>query len=112
MKSLAVFLCLSTSVWAWNTQDTILEVAYTALLIVDWHQTNEIADRPDLWHEHNPSLGKHPSKAAVNRFMMASMVLHPVVSVLLHTPYRTGWQVASIGLEIGCCAVNIRIGIR
>lgn len=98
--------------WAWSTQDTVFEVVYAVLLLVDWHQTREIADHPDLWHEHNPVLGQHPSVRAVDTYMAASLILHPAMSALIPQEYRPWWQSMSIGFELGCNTINFKIGIR
>jgi len=96
----------------WGWQDTSLELAHTALGLVDWYQTRRIAASDGRWHEHNPLLGPHPTVAQVDAYSLACFILHPIVSAALPRPYRTWWQVLSIGLEVGCVSVNYHIGIR
>ncbi len=95
----------------WTAQDTALEVAYLGLHLADWRQTVTIAEDPGRWHEHNPVLGRHPSRAQVNALFIAGAVLHPVVSYLLPRKWRTAWQASGIGLELLCVGNNAWAGI-
>ena len=48
------------------------ELAYSALHLIDWAQTRQIAAQPDKWLELNPLLGQHPSRAKVNIIFFVS----------------------------------------
>lgn len=96
----------------WTTQDTVLESIHLGLSVVDWHQTREIAKSNGYWHEYNPYLGRHPSVRKVDDYMIACMILHPIVAVILPHPYRDWFQFFTIGLETGCVSMNYKIGIR
>jgi len=43
-----------------------LRAAGVALFVADWLQTRYIADNPQVYYEHNPLLGSHPSIGRVN----------------------------------------------
>ena len=44
----------------------VVAAVCTALLIMDWKQTRQIALHPEKWSEMNPILGKHPKTAKVD----------------------------------------------
>lgn len=96
----------------WRRQDIALEVAWQALNLMDWHQTLQIADRPDLYEEKNPLLGKSPSKGRVNWLLPLSSVAHAVIVHHLPRKYRTPFQVISIGWSGKAVRNNWSAGIR
>lgn len=132
MRHLFAWACVVLTVWAvfkcsearadeWRTSDTVREGIGLSLLAVDWGQTRTIARNPQLYYEQNRFLGDHPSVAAVDKYFIGMMVLHPIVSVLLptdahigsmHFDPRAAWQYVTIGIEAGAVANNYSIGIR
>jgi len=108
-----VFIFLAIPVFAddWTREDTYRELGWTALLVVDYGQTMNIAQNPDKFREHNPILDKHPSKDAVRIYMLSAAIIHPVISYYLPPKYRKWWQYISIGVEIGAVGNNFGTGI-
>jgi hypothetical protein len=96
----------------WSKVDTALQITYSALHVIDWGQTLDIAKHPKDWSETNPILGKHPSISKVNSYFAATLVGHAVVSYLLPKPYRRIWQCMWIGIEAGYVTHNYSVGIN
>ncbi len=60
----ALLTSLPPSAYAeWSKQDQQRQLAYTALHMVGWGQTLDIADQPKDYYETNPVLGEHPHAA-------------------------------------------------
>ena len=96
-----------------DTQDIALELVFQAVLYADYRQTRVIAENPDKWIETNPILGDHPSKQRVRNYFIGAAIAHTGITALLpQGPYRTLWQVLSIGWEAGMVSANYRIGIK
>ncbi len=109
------FLVGTTTAFAfdeWTKKDTIYQLTYATLHIVDWGQTRYIAKNPDRFHEKNLVLGKHPSAAEVDVYFAATLVAHTGIAYILPTEYRRIWQCVWIGVEGGCVARNFRLGIK
>jgi len=81
----------------WSRTDVALEITWQALNLMDWHQTWQIADRPEEYCERNVLLGEHPSKGKVNWLLPLSSVAHALAVHFLPKKYRTPFQVISIG---------------
>lgn len=83
----------------------------TALICVDWMQTQEIVKDPDHHREMNPILGGHPSMGKVNMMIGASIVLSYVVARWLPKRWRPWFQWGIIGIEAAAVYNNHRRGI-
>lgn len=117
MKALIIFLAMlltgvqtSDAGEPWSEQDIQLEAAYLMLHAVDWGQTRTIATSDEFW-ETNPILGSHPTVAEVNRYFVATALLHVAITDSLHPRYRPLWQKFTIGVEAGYVGHNINLGI-
>ena len=115
---LTVFLILiSSPAWAyqfaqdWHWQDTALEGAFTAEVVVDLGQTLYISEHPKEYYELNPLLPRHPSKDQVWCACIIGAGLHAIVSMALPKKYRTWWQGTTIVLEGANIVRNKSIGI-
>lgn len=111
-----LFLVLCFSVISahaeWTKADTLREVSWQVLHIVDWGQTRHIAKNPDQFYEINPILGRHPSVGEVDTYMITGAVIHTAVSVVLPQKYRSYWQYVTIGMSGYCVGNNINAGIK
>ncbi|MFA6972415.1 MAG: hypothetical protein WC208_13600 [Gallionella sp.] len=118
----------------WTTTNTVLEVAFQVLNIIDWGQTRYIALHPrrcysnyattaagNTWsnnctgHEESESawiIGEHPSTETVDTFMILSAILHPLVSYLLPSNCRAAFQYITIGDKLNATVGNATIGIK
>lgn len=109
---LAATLLLATPVHAgeWSLQDTQRQSAYLVLHTLDWSQTRWMV-RND--HEEvNPIMGRSPSVSEVDRYFVATAVLHTVISYHLSPPWRKRWQRITIAVEATTVAHNANVGVR
>ena len=104
-----------------NKSELALEGSWLALHTVDYGQTLSIAKNPLRYYERNVILGRHPSEGEVHGYMIATALLHPVVTYLLprevdvlgvNVPVRFIWQGVSIGVSGTCVVNNASIGLR
>ncbi len=95
----------------WSKADVGREIAFGALLAVDWAQTREIAAHPERYHERNPVIGEHPSSGRVDAYMLAAGALHLGIANLLSGDWRSAWQWGGIVIEAGAIGSNYLIGI-
>ena len=109
-----ILLLLSSSASAERLRGTDLhvELAWTALHIIDWSQTIRIANEPENFCEKNPILGEHPSVGRVNAFMGLTLGLHWLVATQLPPVPRRIFQIVTIGLKADAVHNNIQVGIR
>lgn len=78
------------------------QAAFLGLGATDWGQTVRFTQDPSLrdkWHESNPILGKHPSRAKVNALIPLALAAHTLGVWALPRPYRNILQAVGIGLE-------------
>lgn len=100
------------------------EAAYLTLHVIDWAQTLEVArlardpescqrntEYEECW-EHNPLLGSQPSSGEVNRYFVATGLLHIAVANLLPDGYAEPFQWVTIGIEVGAITNNASMGVR
>lgn len=96
----------------WTRADTIRETTYYALHLADWNQTRQIAANPDKFHELNPILGEHPSTADVDRYFVATAVIHTGIAYALPADWRHAFQYFTIGGQVATVAWNYRVGLK
>jgi len=96
----------------WTKEDTMREVVWGIIHVIDWGQTLEIARQPNRYYEMNPILGKHPSVGNVNLYMATSLIVHPMISYFLPKKYRKAWQYISIGISGGCVINNFNAHLK
>lgn len=95
--------------------DLALESAFIAALYVDYRQTRTIAADTghDPFHENNPILGSHPSPNKINGYFIAGALAHAAITYTIPKgEYRTGFQLVTLGFELGATVQNFRIGVR
>lgn len=99
----------------WTVQDTARESVVLSLSLADWGQTLDVRTRYQAgarcW-EANPLLGAHPSRARINRYFAAGLVLHPLIAYLLPARARHAFQYVSIGWEAGIVGSNAHLGFQ
>ncbi len=95
----------------WSKQDQQRQLAYTALHMVDWGQTLDIADQSEDYHEANPILGEHPSRSEVNTFMATSLATHWLIARRLTPKKRRVFQWTTIVVKGLFISNNKRIGL-
>ncbi len=99
----------------WTKADTARELAFTAVVVLDWGTTLDIerAHQESPWiHETNPILGRHPSRAKVNLYIPAGILLHFLAARAMPARWRAAFQSASIFIEAGAVSHNFAVGLR
>lgn len=96
----------------WTTIDTASEITFAAIVAVDYAQTRWNLDT-DVngdgrleGYEQNPLLGRHPSRAALGAWCLASVAAHAAVSYVLPREWRTAWNVVTITVEAANVGLN------
>jgi hypothetical protein len=116
MKKALVALSLFTAVSAanaetWSALDKSLLVAGATLHLLDWQQTRYISAHPHQYVELNPIIGTHPSQARVNQYMLATLVLFPLLANTF-PEYRTAILAVWVGSRAAVVHNNYLIGIK
>ena len=112
----------------WKKADVYRESAYLFLHVLDWRQTLYIAKNPDLFLEENKLLSASPSESEVNRYFIATGLLHiaashylPKVGRLLPETWqrnlyvdhwRKAFQYSTIFIQADVVNSNYRTGIK
>jgi hypothetical protein len=115
MKPLAILLLIiSFNANAWDKTDTAIEAAYTAVHIIDWGQTLDIASKCNTTghYETNPILGRCPSNNKVNLYFASTLILHYAAAYVLPVKYRRMFQSGTIGMELSYTVSNANIGLN
>ena len=96
---------------AWTGIDTALQLTFTGLAVMDWRQTRDIHNHPDVC-ESNRTLGPYPDARKINTHFTVMIVGHAAVSYLLPKPWRTIWQAVWIGSEYETVKWNRMMGLK
>ena len=96
----------------WTREDTYRHAGLTGLMVVDWQQTREIAEKPDQYWETNCILGKHPNTAKVDRYFVGAALFNFGAAWFLPAEYRDDWQWFCVGVSATLVGHNYRIGLR
>ena len=113
--SIAIILVLLTSTASAERlrgTDLNLELAWTAMHVIDWAQTRRIANEPENFSEKNQILGEHPSVGRVNAYMGLTLGLHWLIATKLPPVPRRIFQIFTIGVTAEAVHNNIQVGIR
>lgn len=117
MQKLIAILLLSTLlsgcvlISSYTKEDYQRQSAYSVAHIVDWRQTVRIAKQPEVYHELNPLLGRHPSIAAVHAYMAGTLLLNWYVVDKLPREYKKPYQYFILSVEGGVVLHNFLIGL-
>jgi len=114
-----MFILICSPCFAWDKEDTVMQVAVVSLLLADMSQTLYISDHGDEYRELNPILGEHPSKNEVYTYFALGIIAHTAISYLIEKipfienpkKWRRIWQGSFIIVEGGVVARNSMIGI-
>ncbi len=109
---LLVFIFISTPAYAWTKADTQRQLVYSALHVIDWGQTRDIANRPKEYQEQNLYLGKHPSIQRVDTYFALTLLGHAYISYILPPEQRKIWQYISIGVRFQIVSINYSLGVN
>jgi hypothetical protein len=120
MKTIIILVLIffSSTCFAWDKEDTVMQVTVVSLLLTDMSQTLYISGH-DEYKELNPVLGTHPSKDKVYAYFLGGIVIHTAISYLIEKvpwienskQWRRAWQGSFIAVESGVVLRNSVIGI-
>ena len=112
----------------WTKEDVYRESAYLFLHVLDWRQTLYIAKNPDKLVEDNKLLSANPSESEVNRYFIATGLLHVSASHFLPKAgrllpeawqrnlyvdhWRKAFQYSTIFIQADVVRDNYRAGIK
>ena len=96
----------------WSEVQQASGIALGTLLVVDYLQTRQIAKQPEIYHEINPVLGKHPSISTVNTYFAGAAILGYLALDALPSDLRSWALGAGIVLELAVTAHNNTIGLK
>ena len=94
----------------WTKDDTMKEVAFVGLLVLEKTQRNYVANHGGMYMP-NPFLGPNRRESDVDKFLIASAILHPVISYLLPRQWRNWWQYGTLIVEGTSIAANMSFGV-
>lgn len=94
----------------WTRDDTIKEATFVGLLFLEKAQRNYVAEHGGMYVP-NPFLGPNRKESDVDKFLIASAILHPVISYLLPRQYRDWWQYGTLIIEGTSIASNMSFGV-
>ena len=116
-KALLIIALLLTAAQAhaaddWSKQDVARAVGYTALHVLDWGQTLNLARHPERYEEANTLFGKHPSVGKVNTIMAAELAVYYLAAHHLPAKHRAWFQIVAIGIRSTVVGWNFSIGVK
>lgn len=95
---------------AWTRSDTLWEVSYAAVVLMDCAQSCQMKDLHRS--ERNPVLPRHPNARNMCGICAGSIACHVLVANLLPATWRRPFQMATVFLEAGVVADNyFRAGV-
>lgn len=81
-------------------------------MALDWRQTQGIVEAPQRYTEQNQILGSHPSMLKLNVLYVLWVPVHAGISCILPQPYRSAWQIGTIGVEGYVTSDNHMLGLK
>ena len=116
LKTITLLLILLFPITAtaedWSDTDSALEISWQIIHSIDWLQTISAMKQPDIYHDNNPVMGKHPSLDKVDSYMAISAIGHLAISYLLPKEYRPYWHYLTIAISGTCVINNINVGVN
>ena len=94
----------------WTVTQIVQESVTISTLLIDWHQTRQIADHPG-YSERNELLGKHPEQPKINRYFGAVMIGQYLIADALPGYWRNSFLGAVTLTEIHVIGKNKQIGL-
>jgi len=114
MKKIFLVLALISSLaqaGEWSSTDKLLAETALATAIIDWRQTQLIAEEPNCW-EKNPLLGRKPSMKHINLYFAGAIIANYLIADSLSEKWRRAWLSGLIGLELITVNNNRQLGIK
>lgn len=98
----------------WRTGDTYREGTFQILNIIDWRQSIYMAKHPDKFKESEAAwlIGQYPSTTDVDRLILISAILHPIIAYNLPYGWREVFQYITIAGKLNATTNNAYIGLK
>jgi len=96
----------------WRDEDTAREIAYQALVVIDYAQTRYISKHCDRYRELNQLLGRCPNSGDITKYFLLLGLSHYGASRWLSQEYRATWQNVSVVWHAHVITRNAGLGIR
>ena len=113
---LSLLLLIPSAAWAWEDWDKEIKTMFVVSSIAigaDWMTTRNMTRRYDEgYYEKNHILGRHPSTADVDAYMIGILVSNYFITDWLPKDYRIfylGWRTVTHG---SAAHNNMQIGLR
>jgi hypothetical protein len=110
-RLLILLLLIPSPARPWSDQKNLVAASYVVSFI-DWGQTLDISSHPESFHEINPIMGAHPSRAAVNNYFLASTLFHTALLFTLPDNLRTLYLKSRLIFQTSLISNNAHIGIQ
>ena len=116
MKRLALAALLAVTINAqaaddWSTTDKALAASAMTAYALDWAQTRDIANHPDLY-ETNPLLGRHPSNGKINIHFIGTGLITLGIAHVLPSTYRKLFLTGVVVVEARFISHNAHLGLK
>lgn len=108
---LATLLSFSSYGAEWDTVDRTLGATALAATVIDWRQTQQIAESPTVYYEHNPIIGIHPNMKRVNSYFLGYILITGLIADTLPSDYRKAFLAGYTTVEIATVGHNLQLGI-
>ncbi|HBE80373.1 MAG TPA: hypothetical protein DDW65_21710 [Firmicutes bacterium] len=86
----------------WTLADTIWQIIFVILLIINWGQGRFAAAHPLTWKETNPLLNPHQSLLSVDVYCGICFIGNMLIPYLLPKKWRRGWQIIGTVAQFYC----------
>lgn len=112
LVALLVLCCVSSACGGtsdWTLADTLLESAFAVTMLMDHNQTEGMMAHSSNYEEvgwARAVIGPHPSEGEIHSYFLVTTVLHAGIAYLLPQPYRVGWQLIGISVEVNTIHAN------
>ena len=113
IMSIFIFSVSSSVAWEsdpWTQEDTIKEATFLGLLYLEKCQRDYALEHGGTYMP-NPFLGPNRKQSDVDKFLIGTAILHPLISYALRGKWRDWWQYGTIIIEGTSVASNMSLGV-
>lgn len=82
------------------------------MLLADWNQSRQIARHPEIYHEKNPIIGRHPSTRRVDLYFAGAILGLNALDWIMPDKPSNGLWLGVIVIEGATLHNNLGIGLR
>lgn len=115
LLTMLVVLTFCTPAHAWENEpfsadDVIKEATFLGLLYLERAQRDYAQEHGGMYMP-NPFLGPNRKDSDVDKFLIATAILHPIISRALSGTWRDWWQYGTIIIEATSIGSNMALGV-